>query len=213
MRWTRCENSRAIASILTICRAGHDVPVRLKPVLLVLPVLALAGCGSNRAPATLPKAAANVVVSSHAFKDRATLPKRFTCDGTGESPPLRWMGVPQQAASIALIVSDPDAPGGRFVHWTLYDLPPQVMSLPTGAPVLAGARQGRNSLGKLGWAAPCPPKSDPPHHYDFDLYWLDRPVDIPPGAKPGDVLKAIAGAAGGHGRLVGRYGRGAAKKK
>src|SRR5438094_740191 len=132
MRWTRCENSRAIASILTIRPARHDVPVRLKPVLLVLPVLALAGCGSNRAPAT-----------------------------------LRWTGVPQQAASIALIVSDPDAPGGRFVHWTLYDLPPQVMSLPTGAPVLAGARQGRNSLGKLGWAAPCPPKSDPPHHYDF----------------------------------------------
>lgn len=171
-------------------------------------LLVLAGCGSDRAPSTLPKAPGKVKVSSRAFADGAAIPKRFTCDGKGESPPLRWKGVPPQAASLALIVSDPDAPGGRFVHWTLYDLPPQVTSLPTGAPVLAGARQGRNSFGKQGWGAPCPPKTDPAHRYDFDLYWLERPVDIPAGAKPQDVLKAIAGAAGGHGRLVGRYKRG-----
>ena len=180
--------------------------------LAAIPLLTLGACGGDRAPTTLPKAAAKVRLSSRAFADGATIPKRFTCDGTGESPPLRWTGVPQQAASIALVVSDPDAPGGRFVHWTLYDLPPQVMSLPTGAPVLAGARQGRNSFGKVGWGAPCPPKSDPPHHYDFDVYWLDRPVDIEPGAKPEDVLAAIDGAAGGHGQLVGRYGRSSAKR-
>jgi Raf kinase inhibitor-like YbhB/YbcL family protein len=172
-----------------------------------LPLLALGACGGDRGPSTLPKAKATVRVTSHAFADGGAIPRRFTCDGAGVSPPLRWAGVPQQAASIALIVSDPDAPGGRFVHWTLYDLPPQVSRLPTGAPVLAGARQGRNSLGKVGWAPPCPPKTDPAHHYDFDVYWLGRPVDVPQGAKAQDVLSAIAGAAGGHGRLVGTYKR------
>jgi Raf kinase inhibitor-like YbhB/YbcL family protein len=181
----------------------------MRPVrwVVALALLALAACGGNRAPASLPNAAATVRVSSHAFNDGGSIPTRFTCDGRGESPPLRWTGVPQQAASIALIVSDPDAPGGRFVHWTLYELPPQVRSLPTGAPVLAGARQGRNSLGKVGWTPPCPPKTDPAHHYDFDVYWLDRPVDIAQGAKPDAVLGAIAGAAGGRGRLVARYKR------
>jgi hypothetical protein len=174
---------------------------------LCLLALIPAGCGGDRAPETLPKAAKDLRIASRAFPDGGVIPKQYTCDGKGVSPPLRWSGVPPQAASLALIVSDPDAPGGRFVHWTLYSLPPQVTRLPTGAPVLAGARQGRNSFGKRGWGAPCPPKSDPAHRYDFDLYWLERPVDIPDGAKAQDVLRGIAEAAGGHGRLVGRYAR------
>jgi hypothetical protein len=176
--------------------------------LVALLLAALDGCGKgDRLQTPLPTAPGGIRVASPAFAAGATIPRRYTCDGTGISPPLRWSGISGAAAGLALVVSDPDAPGGRFVHWTLYDLPPDLRALPAGAPELAGARQGRNSFGDEGWGAPCPPNGDRAHRYQFDLYWLRQPIKAPAGAEPDAVIEAITRAAGGHGRLVGRYAR------
>lgn len=183
--------------------------MRVSLVLAVLLLCALSGCGEkDTVPAVAPpKAPGGLRLSSPAFRDGAEIPGRYTCDGAGKSPPLRWRGVPPQAAALALVVTDPDARSGRFVHWTLYALPPQLTALPAGVPVLGGARQGTNSAGKTGWRAPCPPKGERAHRYEFDLYWLREPLDVAAGAAPEAVVKAIALVAGGHGRLVGRYSR------
>jgi Raf kinase inhibitor-like YbhB/YbcL family protein len=183
--------------------------MRVSLPLAVFLLCAVSGCGENdTGPAVAPpKAPGGLRLSSPAFADRAVIPRRYTCDGAGKSPPLRWRGVPPQAAALALVVTDPDAPGGRFAHWTLYALPPQLTALPAGLPVLGGSRQGANSFGKTGWGAPCPPKGARPHRYEFDLYWLRRPLDVAPGAPPDAVVQAIGRVAGGHGRLVGLYAR------
>jgi Raf kinase inhibitor-like YbhB/YbcL family protein len=183
--------------------------MRLRVASMLLALLALSGCGKrDTGPSvTPPKAPGGLHVASPAFADGARIPRRYTCDGRGISPPLRWRGVPPAAVGLALMVSDPDAPGGRFVHWTLFGLPPQVTALPAGTPALGGALEGANSFGDVGWGAPCPPKGKRAHRYQFDLYWLRKPLDLADGARPDAVVAAIAHAAGGHGRLTGRYAR------
>jgi Raf kinase inhibitor-like YbhB/YbcL family protein len=114
--------------------------------------------------------------------------------------------VPSGARSLALLMEDPDAPGGTFVHWTLYDLRPSTATLPAGdAP--SGARQGENSFGHTRYDGPCPPKGDKPHRYEFILYALREPLGVGAGAKPDDVRKAIEGRALARGQLAGRFGR------
>jgi Raf kinase inhibitor-like YbhB/YbcL family protein len=142
---------------------------------LLLLVVLVAGCGGSGGTATPATVSApqTIRVSSAAFADGATLPARFTCAGAGESPPLRWTGVPAKARSLALLVDDPDAPGGDFVHWLVVDIPPRTGSVAAGAApdgqlpghVLAG------SAGDRSWTPPCPP--DGTHHYRFTLYALD----------------------------------------
>jgi Raf kinase inhibitor-like YbhB/YbcL family protein len=181
------------------------VPVRRAAVLLVF--VAFAGCGgAERVSKPPPRAPARMALSSPAFASGATIPVRFTCAGAGTSPPLRWSGVPAAARSLALLVEDPDAPGGTFVHWTLYALKPGLRALAAGA-VAAGARQGANSAGGTGWTPPCPPGGDRPHRYVFTLYALSRPLGLAAGAAPGAVHDAVARVALARGELVGRFQR------
>jgi Raf kinase inhibitor-like YbhB/YbcL family protein len=168
----------------------------------------LAGCGDDDLlSGKLPSVPASVKLTSPAFAPGGTLPARFTCDGAGDTPPLSWSGVPPEAQQLMLIVTDPDVPERRYVHWALYGLPAQVSALPEGAPSLAGAKQGRNSAGKNGWTPPCPERGAPAHRYEFDLYWLERPLDIGAGADGDALLLALKDVAGGRGRLVARYAR------
>jgi hypothetical protein len=138
------------------------------------------------------------------------IPARFTCSGAGISPQLAWNAPPAGTASFALIVTDPDAPRGTFVHWVLYDLPAGTRALPEGLAALGqledGSRQGRNDFGEIGYGGPCPPPGSP-HHYHFMLYALDAKLNLAAGATRAQVEAAMQGHILAHGELVGLYKR------
>jgi Raf kinase inhibitor-like YbhB/YbcL family protein len=177
---------------------------RLATLLLVL--AAVGGCGDDTVEGPPPAAPATMRLTSDAFADGEAIPERFSCDGQDVSPPLAWEGVPSGAAALALVMEDPDAPGGTFVHWTLFDVPPQVGGLREGE-VPKGARQGENSFGKARYGGPCPPEGDEPHHYAFLVYALKSALELDAGAPPEDVRAAIGRAAIARGQLTGRFGR------
>ena len=114
--------------------------------------------------------------------------------------------MPDDARELALIVDDPDAPGGTFVHWVLFKLAPDDDALAEGE-VPAGALQAENSAGKAAYAGPCPPPGDDPHHYDFTLYALRSALTEKDGASADAVRSAVGDAALARGQLVGRFGR------
>ena len=181
----------------------------MRRALLALPALglALAACGGgDRASGPPPAAPDRIELTSTAFDDGGTIPVQFSCDGDDVSPPLAWSGVPGGARELALLMEDPDAPGGTFVHWVLFKVPADREGLASGE-VPQGARQGKNSRGDAGYAGPCPPEDDEPHHYEFTLYALSETIDLADGATADDVRAAVADAALARGRLVGRFGR------
>jgi len=149
-------------------------------------------------------------ISSTAFSEGGTIPKKFTCDGPDASPQLSWGGAPAGTQSFALIMDDPDAPVGTWVHWVLYNLPTSTNGLPEGVAkqeqVAGGALQGRNDFKKIGYGGPCPPPGKP-HRYFFKLYALDGKLDLKAGATKPDVEAAMKGHILGQGQLMGRYGR------
>src|SRR5438094_541652 len=128
------------------------------------------GCGGDSGAPAPPAAPARIVVTS-AWRDGATIPVRFTCSGAGARPPVAWRGVPRGARELVLVVTDPDAPGGRFVHWTAYGIAPGARAMPRRV------REGRNSAGKTGWTPPCPPKGDRPHRAVVALDALAQAAD------------------------------------
>ncbi len=149
-------------------------------------------------------------ITSTAFAEGGSIPARYTCDGEDISPPLRWDSVPDGTKSIALICDDPDAPGRTFVHWVLYNLPPDTRELPenvTREPALSnGTRQGRTDFGRIGYGGPCPPGGT--HRYYFKIYALDAEIDPNrSGLTKSDVLKAMKGHILAEGQLMGKYTR------
>jgi len=171
-------------------------------------VLAVAGCDGADTATTEPATGVPDVISvtSDVLVDGGSIPRRFTCDGAGESPPLAWSGVPPEAGALALVVDDPDAPGGTFVHWTAWGIPTTASQIPPNVPT-DNLQQGKNSFGKTGYGAPCPPKGDAPHRYVFTLYALSNTLPLGEGASPSDVSSAIADIAIAKGVLTGKYGR------
>lgn len=172
--------------------------------------LLLGGCvAKNQPPATLPESSKTLKLSSPAFSADGLIPAKYTCNGENLSPALSWDEPPAGTQSFVLLVTDPDAPSKTFVHWVLYDLPPTARELPEGLktdPILAqGGVQGKSDFGKYGYGGPCPPQGT--HRYVFTLYALDTVLDLPPGTKQADVLKAIEGHTLAQAELVGRYGR------
>ena len=149
-------------------------------------------------------------LTSTAFAAGGTIPKKFTCDGPDVSPALVWADPPAATKSLALIMDDPDAPVGTWVHWVLYDLPSSVRDLPEAVPkqeeLPSGARQGRNDFRKIGYGGPCPP-AGPAHRYFFKLYALEAKVNLKPGATKADLEKAMKGHILAQTELMGRYGR------
>src|SRR3954454_13422992 len=110
-------------------------------------------------------------LSSPAFADGDKIHRQFTCAGDDIPPHLIWTGAPKETASFVLIVDDPDAPGGVFTHWVVFDIPAGRTDLPSGAKSDAVGLSGRNSRGELGYTGPCPPSGV--HRYFFRLYALD----------------------------------------
>ncbi len=152
----------------------------------------------------MPSRNPSITVTSDAFTDGGAIPRRFSCDGAGDVPPLSWQGVPGGAAALAIVVDDPDAPRGTFTHWVVVDLPASVMSL-TGGTLPPEARQATNSGGRTGWYPPCPPSGI--HHYRFTVYALAKPTGLSDGAPLERALTAIESERTAWGRLVGTYSR------
>jgi len=138
------------------------------------------------------------------------IPKRFTCDGDDTSPQLEWVAPPAATQSFALTVVDHDAPVGAFVHWVLYDLPPETRGLPEGVPkqdqLPDGSHQGQNDFDKIGYGGPCPPGGSS-HRYTFSLYALDSKLNLAPGATRSQVEDAAKGHILARGQLIARYKR------
>jgi Raf kinase inhibitor-like YbhB/YbcL family protein len=152
-------------------------------------------------------------ITSTAFSEGQPISQKYTCQGSDISPPLAWIpqgGTPAAIKSFALIMDDPDAPIGTWVHWVLYDLPATVTGLPENTPksqeLLNGAKQGLNSWPRLGYGGPCPPPGKP-HRYFFKLYALDTMLNLKPGATKKDVEAAMKGHVLAEGQLMGTYQR------
>jgi Raf kinase inhibitor-like YbhB/YbcL family protein len=150
-----------------------------------------------------------MTITSSAFKEGGSIPSRYTCDGSDISPPLAWSQVPDGTRSLALICDDPDAPGGTWVHWVLYDLPAGASGLPegvtTGADSGTAGTQGINDFRRSGYGGPCPPGGS--HRYFFRLYALSKELALAPGATKRDLLGAMKGAVLTEAALMGRYRR------
>jgi Raf kinase inhibitor-like YbhB/YbcL family protein len=145
-----------------------------------------------------------VTLSSTAFADGAPIPRRHTCEGEDLSPALAWDGLPEGTASLALLVDDPDAPGGTFTHWIAWGIDPSASGVAEGA---APPCQGRNGFGSHGYRGPCPPTGAGPHRYVFQLYALDAPIGLDPDADKRAFQAALAGHVLGAGELIGTYER------
>lgn len=139
-----------------------------------------------------------------------TIPKAYTCDGANRSPQLAWSAPPAGTRSLALTVTDPDAPHGTFTHWVLFNLRATTRSLPEGldpSPQLPdGALQGGNSFRQIGYGGPCPPRGST-HRYVFTLYAVDAPLALAPGVSRAQLEAALAGHILAHAQLIARYGR------
>jgi len=150
------------------------------------------------------------VLASSAFSPGARMPKQHTCDGADLSPALSWNEAPAGTKSFALVVDDPDAPAGTWVHWVIYDLPGDVAQLPIGVPqndtLVSGAKQGVNDFQRVGYNGPCPPPGKP-HRYIFTLYALDSPLGLKPRVTKAEVLRATEGHVLTRTELVGTYMR------
>ncbi|MFO7946094.1 MAG: YbhB/YbcL family Raf kinase inhibitor-like protein [Armatimonadota bacterium] len=151
-------------------------------------------------------------LTSPAFKNEETIPTKFTCSGDDISPELRWTDPPEGTQQLALIVDDPDAPRGTFVHWVLYGLSAEVTALPEGMPTEeeidspVACIQGRNDAGEAGYKGPCPPPGNP-HRYFFKLYALDEAVSLEPGATKAELLEAIEDKTIAQTELMGTFAR------
>jgi Raf kinase inhibitor-like YbhB/YbcL family protein len=149
-------------------------------------------------------------ISTPAFSHGDSIPKKFTCDGQDISPKLSWTNPPAGTHSLALIMDDPDAPAGTWVHWVLYDLPPDARDLAEGLAkqeqLPGGSRQGRNDFRKVGYGGPCPPPGKP-HRYFFKLYALDAKLNLKASATKADLERTMQGHILAQAELMGRYGR------
>lgn len=149
-------------------------------------------------------------LTSASFTDQGALPPVLTCDGLNLSPALAWSDPPATTKSLALIVTDPDAPTGTFTHWVIFNLPASSRWLPQGvipqAIPIDGSHQGRNDFGNPGYGGPCPPGHSV-HHYHFVLYAVDRKLPLGPGASRSDVEAGLEGHVVARGELVGTYHR------
>src|SRR5579872_5462294 len=176
-------------------------------------LLMVAGCALAGASLAAGQAAGGdmaLQITSTAFTEGGMIPKQFTCEGPDVSPQLSWSGAPAGTKTFALIMDDPDAPVGTWVHWVIYNLPANMKELPEEVEkqdrLSSGASQGRNDFRKTGYGGPCPP-SGKPHHYFFKLYALDTSLDLKAGASKADVERAIKDHTLGQAELIGLFGR------
>lgn len=180
----------------------------MKTVLvLALVSHALIACGSEAGEEGVKM---SIQITSPAFEEGKPIPKKHTCGGPDVSPPLEWKGVPEASKSLVIMCDDPDAAMGTWVHWVLFNLPPDATKIAENVakkPILdGGARQGVNDFQRVGYGGPCPPPGKT-HRYFFKLYALDTMIDVGEGVHKKDVEKAMQGHVLAQGQLMGTYKR------
>ena len=143
-------------------------------------------------------------LTSTAFADEATIPRRHTCDGEDRSPPLSWSTPPAGTRSLALILDDPDAPGGRFIHWLAWGIAPDTGGLGEAE---AAPTQGPNDFGTVGYRGPCPPQGHRRHRYRFRLHAVTGDLGLAPGAGVQELERAMAANVLAVAEFVGTYQR------
>lgn len=154
----------------------------------------------------------NMKISSPAFKDNDFIPSKYTCEGRNINPALIIEGIPENAKTLALIMDDPDAPMGTFVHWVAWNI---VLAdeIQEGIPKEStvnhpiSLKQGLNTAEKTGYMGPCPPVGHGVHHYHFKLYALDTDLNLPENTKKEDLLKSMEGHIIEETELIGLYKR------
>jgi len=146
---------------------------------------------------------AKMKITSSAFQQGGNIPSKFTCDESDTSPPLQIIGIPSNAKTLILIADDPDAPGGLFTHWLVWNIPAHTNSIAEGS--APKGVHGTNDFGKSGYKGPCPPPGT--HRYSFKIFALDRELDLRSGAKRSQLDAAMKGHVLAQGELVGHYAR------
>jgi Raf kinase inhibitor-like YbhB/YbcL family protein len=147
-----------------------------------------------------------MIVESAAFAAGGPIPERHTCDGADVPPPVSWSGAPAETRTFALVMDDPDAPRGTWVHWVVFDLPSTQTSIGEGA-LPSGARAGSNSWGRLGYGGPCPPSGT--HRYFIRVYAVDAALGLESGVTAAELARALEGHVLAEAALMGRYRRAA----
>lgn len=144
-------------------------------------------------------------LTSPAFAPGQPIPAKYTCDGQDISPPLQWHDPPNDTQSFALIMDDPDAPAGDWVHWLLFNLPADLRELAEKSALPQGSQTGKNSWGRFEYGGPCPPRGT--HRYFFKLYALNTTLDRAAGNSKAHLLKAIERHTLAQAELMGTYSR------
>ncbi len=176
-------------------------------VLFTLAIVLSTACQtSSGATEDLGGSAVTFKIESPSFANGATIPKDFTCEGQNKSPELRWSDVPANAKSFTLIMDDPDAPGGTWTHWVLFNIPAATQKLAESSKALGV--EATTSFGNPGYGGPCPPRGNGPHRYFFTLYALDvDSLNLKSGAARRDVEAAMKNHIVGKAQWMGKYER------
>lgn len=149
-------------------------------------------------------------IKSSAFKNNEAIPKEYTGEGANVSAPLSWDKVPEGTQEFALVCDDPDAPGGGWVHWLIYNIPADVLSLEKAIPMEGilenGIKQGKNDFGSLGYGGPMPPPGKA-HRYFFKIYALKNKINLAPGLIEKELLEKIKGDILAETEFMGTYQR------
>lgn len=140
-----------------------------------------------------------LIISSPAFSNQGDIPAKYTCEGEEINPPLQIDNIPEEAITLALIVEDPDAPRGTFDHWIVWNIEPKLTIGENTNPGISG----KNSGGKTGYYGPCPPSGS--HRYYFNLFALDKKLDLPAGTDKKALQQAMQGHIIAKGSVMGRY--------
>ncbi len=161
--------------------------------------------GNVSAPAGQPNEVVPMEISSTAFHDGKAIPSKYTCKGESISPPLLIGDIPEKAKSVALVMSDPDAPAGTWDHWVAFNIAPEGNSvdIPEGDGMISTG--GKNSWGKTGYDGPCPPSGT--HRYYFRAYALDQNLELSDGATKQLVLDAMKGHIVAQAELMGTFSK------
>lgn len=146
----------------------------------------------------------NMKLTSSAFENNKYIPSKYTCDGEDKNPLLFVSGAPKEAKSLVLIVDDPDAPSGDWVHWTVFNIPPDIKEISEDS-VPQGAILGRTDFAKSGYGGPCPHSGI--HHYQFKIYALNAILNLDASAGKKEIEKAMEGLILAQDLLVGLYKR------
>lgn len=195
------------APVATVAPTATPVPtVASAPTATTAPTVTPAPTATSAPVATAT--VAPFAITSDAFDHEAAIPVKYTCDGDDISPALAWTDPPDGTQTFALIMDDPDAPGGTWVHWVVYNLPADTRGLPEAVASdadLPGGVQGKNSWPRDAYGGPCPPSGT--HRYFFTLYAVDTQLALEPGATKAEVLMVVEGHILAETSVMGTYQR------